>query len=89
MLFWEWFDNFSKSQQPAEAYRGRLNFELYIFTWYANTVKFLLNRLTVSNISAAFYTTIKLRMHNVLSLYLENVTWEIQEKNAYLKCVYE
>jgi len=39
-----------------------------------------LNRLTVSNISATFYTTIKLRMNNVLSLVLENVTYKIQEK---------
>jgi len=33
-----------------------------------------LNRLTVPNISATFYTTIKLRMNNVLSLDVKNAT---------------
>jgi len=49
-------------------------------SWYSKTMALDLNRLTVSNISATFYTTIKLRMNNVLSLVLENVTYKIQEK---------
>jgi len=43
-------------------------------SWSSKTMALDLNRVTISNISAAFHTTIKLRMNNILSLYLENVT---------------